>query len=113
MAVYTAVFIRSNKGVTLTSEGAQLYEHVQVAYEHLQRAENEIRDGLSLLHGHLSIGVSESALHGLLLPVLHSFHQLALTETLLKREIILVDDRSRPQSMAVQKLLQMLTGVCF
>lgn len=31
-------------------------------------------------------------------------NQLALTETLSEREIILVDDRSRPQSIAVQKL---------
>ncbi len=69
------LFIRSNKGVTLTAEGAQLFEHVQVAYDHLQRGENEIREGQRLLHGHLSIGASESALHGLLLPVLNSFHQ--------------------------------------
>lgn len=69
------LFVRSNKGVAFTQEGERLYGHVQVAYEHLLRGENEIREGRSLLHGHVSIAVSESALHGLLLPVLRTFHQ--------------------------------------
>lgn len=69
------LFVRSNKGVTLTPEGEKLFKHVQIAYRHLRQAENEISDSRGLREGHLSIGVSESALHGLMLPVLRDFHQ--------------------------------------
>lgn len=67
------LFVRSNRGVTLTPEGEKLFSHVQVAEEQLRAGENEILRGRSLESGSVSIGASEMALHGLLLPVLHSF----------------------------------------
>ncbi len=69
------LFIRFNKGATLTPEGEKLFKHVQIAYTHLRQAENEIRDSRGLTEGHLSVSISESALHGLMLPVLRDFHQ--------------------------------------
>ena len=35
------LFIRSNRGVTLTREGEKLYKHVTIAYQHFQLAELE------------------------------------------------------------------------
>lgn len=67
------LFLRSPKGVTLTPEGEKLYAHVQIAYEHLQAGESELSSARSLQSGHIAIGASEIALHGLLLPVLRSF----------------------------------------
>ena len=37
------LFIRSNRGVTLTREGEKLYKHVTIAYQHFQLAELEWR----------------------------------------------------------------------
>ena len=37
------LFLRSNRGISLTPEGKKLYEHVAIAYEQLQIGEEEIR----------------------------------------------------------------------
>lgn len=68
------LFVRSNRGVTLTPEGQQLYRRVSVAHRQLQAAEQELADAKSLQHGIVSIGVSETALHAILLPRLKQFH---------------------------------------
>lgn len=68
------LFLRSNRGVTLTPEGEKLFAHVQIAMEQLQAGEAAVTAVRGLHSGHLSIGVSEIALHGLLLPVLRDFH---------------------------------------
>lgn len=69
------LFIRSNRGVTLTPEGEKLYTRVAVAHQQLQAAEAELADVKNLKKGIVSIGVSETALHVLLLPKLQKFHQ--------------------------------------
>ena len=69
------LFVRSNRGVTLTPEGEKLYEHIAVAFEHIQAAETELSLGKSLQSGVVSIGVSEVALRCLLLPILREFQQ--------------------------------------
>ena len=69
------LFIRSNRGVTLTLEGQKLYHHVSIAFQHLQAAEMELAQDRSLEHGILTLSASEIALHLLLLPVLSKFHQ--------------------------------------
>ncbi|BCK85678.1 LysR family transcriptional regulator [Dysosmobacter sp. NSJ-60] len=68
------LFVRSNRGTVLTPEGEKLYTHVAVAYEHLRKAELELTDDKSLQSGVVTIGSCESALHGILLPVLENFH---------------------------------------
>lgn len=67
------LFIRSRRGVALTPEGEKLYAHVAVAETHLQAGINEIAGVRNLNSGTVSIGVSEVALRGLLLPVLQQF----------------------------------------
>ncbi len=68
------LFTRSNRGVALTPEGERLYRRVSVAYEQLRLAEDEIRRDCSLDTGVISIAVSETALHLLLLDKLSVFH---------------------------------------
>lgn len=68
------LFVRSNRGSTLTPEGEKLYAHVAIAYEQLRAAELEISNEKSLKSGRITIGVSETALHGILLSVLKRFH---------------------------------------
>lgn len=70
------LFVRTNRGVTLTPEGEKLYAHVAVAYEQLQAAELELANDKNLESGVVNIGVSNTALHGMLLPVLKHFHEI-------------------------------------
>ncbi len=69
-----SLFIRSNRGVQLTPEGEQLYDHVAAAMIQLQTAEAELNAGTGLEHGSISIGASETALNIYLLPMLKAFH---------------------------------------
>ena len=69
------LFIRSNRGVSLTPEGEKLYAHVAIAYEQLKAAELELANDKSLQSGIITIGASETALHGILLPILNDFHK--------------------------------------
>lgn len=69
------LFVRSKHGVRLTPEGKQLYEHVKIAFFHLAKAEEEMEKVGDLASGNVVIGVSEIALHEVLLPKLGIFHQ--------------------------------------
>lgn len=69
-----SLFIRSNRGVELTPEGQKLYGHVAIAFEQLQTAELELVSGNNLQSGTVTMSASETALHGILLPALKSFH---------------------------------------
>ncbi len=67
------LFVRTNKGATLTPEGEKLLVHVNAAAKELQLGEEEISAGKGLESGTITVSVSETALHGLLLKVLHKF----------------------------------------
>ena len=67
------LFIRSNRGAELTPEGERLYSHVAIAYDHLHAAELELENEKKLEQGTVTIGVSEIALHLLLLLVEYPF----------------------------------------
>lgn len=69
------LFVRSKRGILLTPEGKQLYEHVKIAFYHLLQAEEEMKKGSELSSGNVVIGVSEIALHEVLLSKLTAFHQ--------------------------------------
>lgn len=69
------LFIRSNRGVRLTSEGVALYRHISAAVEQIVAAEQELSQDTGLSQGVLSVGTSEVALHCLLLPALKRFKQ--------------------------------------
>ena len=70
------LFTRSNKGVTLTPEGEILYRRVAIAYEQIAAAEEELSRHNGFEEGLLRIGVSETALHEVLLSALVRFHAL-------------------------------------
>ena len=69
------LFLRSNRGVTLTPEGERLYARVAAAVEQLQAGEAELAGERSLAEGRVAVGTSELGLHGLLLAVLGRFRQ--------------------------------------
>ncbi|MGN1084128.1 MAG: LysR family transcriptional regulator [Lachnospiraceae bacterium] len=69
------LFVRSNRGVTLTPEGERLYVHISAAMEHIQAGEEEISLERTLQKGLVTIGASEIALRCFLIPVLKSFRQ--------------------------------------
>lgn len=68
------LFVRSNRGISLTPEGERLYRRVAVAYEQLQLGEEEIQKDCGLESGTISVAASETALHLLLLEKLSLFH---------------------------------------
>ena len=70
------LFERTNKGVTLTDDGKELYEHISIAFEHIQAGEEAISTKHSLDHGVVSIGATEIALRCFLLPILSRYHQV-------------------------------------
>ena len=69
------LFLRSNRGVTLTPEGELLYGHAAQAMIHLESAEEELIAQTQMHKGTVSIGASEVALRCLLLPVLKQFRR--------------------------------------
>lgn len=69
------LFIRSNRGVKLTPEGENLFEHVAIAQEHLRLGESELQKEKELDTGLITLGVSEIALRIFLLDRLESFHE--------------------------------------
>lgn len=69
------LFVRSNRGVTLTVEGKKLFAHVAAAYHHLHSAELELLSDKSLDSGTVTISVTETALHLFLLPILSKFRK--------------------------------------
>lgn len=69
------LFLRSNRGISLTPEGERLYAHVKVAVEQLEAAEEELKMLTGLHKGMVCVGASETALHLLLLPVLKKFRE--------------------------------------
>lgn len=91
------LFVRSNKGVELTPEGKMLFEHIKVAFDHIQAGEEELALDRSLKKGVVSIGASEVALHCLLLPILKRFHE---TYPGIK---IRVSNHSTPQAISALK----------
>ena len=65
------LFIRTNKGVTLTPEGETLYSHIALAFDHIQTGEEEIALNKGLKKGIVSIGATEISLRCFLLPILN------------------------------------------
>lgn len=74
-ALGCTLFVRSNRGVSLTPEGEKLFARVSIACEQIQAGEAELASDRGLQSGVVSIGASETALHGFLLPVLGAFHR--------------------------------------
>ncbi|NLZ81954.1 MAG: LysR family transcriptional regulator [Clostridiales bacterium] len=69
----TKLFLRNSRGVILTEEGKTLFEHTKVAFEALERGENQLKRMQDLNIGHIRIGVSTTLCKYLLLPYLQRF----------------------------------------
>ena len=67
------LFIRGARGISLTGKGELLYSHVEIAYNHLLNAQQEIGRQNSLSCGTVEVGATETALHLFLLDALHNF----------------------------------------
>lgn len=67
------LFIRGARGVSLTEEGRRLYAHVEIAYKHLQNAEEEISRQDLQSGGTVEIGATETALYLFLLEAMRGF----------------------------------------
>ena len=68
------LFIRSNRGVTLTPEGEMLYSRIASAAVQIQDAEEELSASATLEHGTISISATETALNIYLSKKLQDFH---------------------------------------
>lgn len=69
------LFIRSNRGVTLTPEGELLHARVSSAAVQIQEAEEELSASATLEHGSISISATETALNIYLSDKLRAFHE--------------------------------------
>ena len=61
--VHATLFIRTNRGVQLTSEGEELYNYVSAAMTQIFAAEEAFSENDGLLHGKIAVGTSETALN--------------------------------------------------
>ena len=68
------LFIRSNRGVTLTPEGEMLYSRIASSAVQIQEAEEELSASATLEHGSISISATETALNIYLSEKLRAFH---------------------------------------
>lgn len=67
------LFVRSNRGVTLTPEGETLFDQVSIAMEHLMLGESRLRHEQDPASSLISISVSETAMRLFLLPKLETY----------------------------------------
>ena len=88
------LFVRSNRGVSLTPEGQKLFNHVAIAFEQLELGEAELKRDQSLTSGLISIGVSENALRIMLLSKLEAFHNHYPPEIFIFNTFLLTGFRS-------------------
>ena len=69
------LFVRSNRGVTLTPEGETLFQYVSVGYKQILAGEEQLKRKRNLEEGIITVGASEIALRLLLLDKLEEFHE--------------------------------------
>ena len=72
--LHCVLFIRSNRGVTLTPEGETLYARIASAAVQIQDAEEELSASATFEHGAISISATETALNIYLAERLREFH---------------------------------------
>ena len=72
----TQLFIRLNKGVTLTKEGMLLHKNITEALALITSVENELSHYNELLSGQLNIGAGDSICENYLIDLLKQFHHI-------------------------------------
>lgn len=70
------LFVRTKKGVVLTSEGKEFYSYISKAIDYIYSAENKFTDLMNLETGHIRIGASTTLTYNYLAPFLQQFHIL-------------------------------------
>ena len=70
------LFIRNNRMVSLTPEGEKLYKYISVAIQQIEQGEKELVSNQTLQSGQITIGVTETSLHVMLLSILNKFRKL-------------------------------------
>jgi DNA-binding transcriptional LysR family regulator len=71
----TRLFIRTPKGVRLTTEGEVLFSYIKQGYEYILLGEKKFKEMLDLELGEIRIGASDMTLKYYLLPFLEKFHR--------------------------------------
>lgn len=117
----TTLFSRSSRGVTLTSEGEILYNHVKVAFFELDHAERELSKRQQFGIGHIRIGVSATLCRYMLTPYLKEFisthphisftienQSSGETLSMLERQAIDIGFIARPQTDKHIRFLHMM-----
>lgn len=69
----TKLFIRNSRGVPLTETGNSLFSHISVAFEEINKAENDILQINNLGIGSINISVSATMCKYILMPYLKDF----------------------------------------
>jgi len=71
----TKLFFRTQKGVTLTTEGTVLYNYVKQGCTLINVGEEKLKDLNALQAGEINIGASDMTLRFFLLPLIEKFHK--------------------------------------
>lgn len=74
-SLQTQLFARHPRGVSLTTEGQQLYEYVGKALTLLQSGEHRLQQMRELVTGELSIGSNSTLMKYYLMPILQAYHK--------------------------------------
>lgn len=74
-ALGSRLFVRTSKGVRLTTEGEVLYSYVKRGYETILQGEKKYKEMLELESGEICIGASDMTLQFYLLSHLERFHE--------------------------------------
>lgn len=74
-ALDSRLFVRTSKGVRLTTEGEVLYSYVKRGYETILLGEKKYKEMLNMENGEICIGASDMTLQFYLLSCLEEFHE--------------------------------------
>lgn len=69
------LFFRTSRGVTLTTEGRELFTYIEQAYHFILNGERKITEMHQLTHGEVKIGAGDTLCKHFLLPHLKQFHE--------------------------------------
>ncbi len=68
------LFTRTNRGISITPEGQELFAYVSVGCEQFIKGEQELSQSFHLENGRIRLGTTETALHCFLFDVIDRFH---------------------------------------
>lgn len=99
------LFFRDKHSVTLTPEGNQLYMHVSVAVEQLEKGISTVAEFSNMEKGHLNISANEIGLRGSLDDLLGQFHE--------KYPNIMISLENMPSQESLKELSQGIMDFAF